>query len=120
MKTILNVILLLAMVASMAVQYNDPDGVRWMFVYGFAAAMCANALRGHHNKILLGIGLLGYIIGAVMLIPDQWDGWITNEIARESGGLFISSLTIVILLIQSFMNPDVAEQSEEVETHESE
>jgi len=39
--TTANVIMLLAFLFSVAVQYNDPDPVRWMAVYGAAAAVCA-------------------------------------------------------------------------------
>jgi hypothetical protein len=117
-KKILNAILLLAMVASMAVQYNDPDGIRWMFIYGFAAAMCANALGDRYNVPLLIIGLLGYVIGAVVLTPEKWDGWITNEIARETGGLGIAAFCLVVLLVQSFMAKPTVETPTEDDTTE--
>ena len=107
--------MLLAMVASMAVQYNDPYGIRWMFIYGFAAAMCANALRGQYNLPLLIIGLLGYIVGVFVLMPDKWDGWITNEIAREVGGLGIAAFCIVALLVQKFLANSAPEPTEETE-----
>lgn len=118
MKKVLNVLMLLAMVASMAVQYNDPDGIRWMFIYGFAAAMCANALRDRYNLPLLAIGLLGYVIGTVVITPKQWDGWITNEIARETGGLSIAAFCIVVLLIQKFLAKSPTESTEEMESVE--
>jgi transmembrane protein TMEM220 len=59
--TALNAVMLLAFLFSAAVQYNDPDPVRWMAIYGAAAAICAAELRRRTR--------LGYpaLVGAIAL-----------------------------------------------------
>jgi len=42
--TTANAIMLLAFLFSVAVQYNDPDPLRWMALYGAAAAVCTAEL----------------------------------------------------------------------------
>jgi transmembrane protein TMEM220 len=42
-----NIFMLLLFVLSVAVQYNDPDPVRWMTIYGLAAVVCGLTLAGH-------------------------------------------------------------------------
>lgn len=114
MKKIINLIILGAMIASIAVQYNDPDGLVWAIIYGYAAIMAINALRNQYNAPLLIIGLIGYIVGAKILLPPSLDGWITNEVARESGGLFISAICLIILIIQMILTknkPDSPQKS---------
>jgi len=44
-RLIANGAMALLFVASAAVQYNDPDPVQWMAIYGAAAAVCFAALR---------------------------------------------------------------------------
>lgn len=94
------------MVASIIVQYNDPDGYVWMVIYGYATIMILNALRLQYNALLLIIGLVGYVGSGVLLLPDNLDGWITNEVARESGGLFVSGFCIAVLIIQMLFQTD--------------
>jgi Transmembrane family 220, helix len=43
--TLTNGIMLLMFVFSAAVQFNDPDPVAWIAVYGFAATVCALEIR---------------------------------------------------------------------------
>lgn len=59
--TALNAVMLLAFLFSAAVQYNDPDPVRWMAIYGAAAAICAAELWRRTR--------LGYpaLVGAIAL-----------------------------------------------------
>jgi hypothetical protein len=40
-----NAVMLAVFAASAVVQWNDPDPVQWMLIYGAAAAACAWALR---------------------------------------------------------------------------
>lgn len=101
MKTALNGFILFAMVASIAVQYNDPDGFLWAMVYFYGAAMAYNAVRGKFDVPLLIIGIVLCIGGAIALLPPQWTFWITNELARETGGLGVTALFLAILLIQA-------------------
>lgn len=43
--TVANAVMLLAFLFSVAVQYNDPDPLRWMAIYGAAAAICIVEMR---------------------------------------------------------------------------
>ena len=57
--TAANVIMLLAFLFSVAVQYNDPDPLRWMAVYGAAAAVCcAELVRRTRLGYPLAVGLV--------------------------------------------------------------
>jgi hypothetical protein len=99
-KKALNGVILLCMLASIAVQYNDPDGILWALVYGFGAVMAFNALRGRYDIPLLIIGIIATGIGGFLLGPDQWEGWITNEVARETGGLWVTTFFLIVILAQ--------------------
>ncbi len=114
MKIAVSIIILVAMLASMAVQYNDPDPILWSIIYGYAAVMAANAIRNRYNAVMLFIGALGYVIGGIALLPEELEGWITNELARESGGLFVSAACMIVLIGQMFIAksmPDAAENA---------
>ena len=114
MKIIINLIILASMIASIAVQYNDPDGIVWAIIYGYAAVMAIAALRNKYNGPMLFIGLIGYIAGGVVLLPPELDGWITNELARESGGLFITSACLMAIIVQMFMAKKSAKSTDVV------
>lgn len=59
--TVANGVMLLAFLFSVAVQYNDPDPVRWMAIYGAAAAVCAVELMRRTGAVYPAI------VGAVAL-----------------------------------------------------
>ena len=66
---ILATILLVLFGAAAAVQYNDPDPMRWCALYGLAALLCLMALLGKPQRpvmVLLGIAAL---VWAVTLVP---------------------------------------------------
>lgn len=103
MKKALNGFILFAMIASIVVQYNDPDGILWALVYFYGAVMARNAFVNKYDIPLLIIGIVLCVGGAVALLPPQWTFWITNEVARETGGLGVTAIGLIILLIQAFM-----------------
>lgn len=103
MKTAINIIILVAMLASVAVQYNDPDGVIWAIIYVYAAIMAVGALRSSYSAPMLFIGAIGYLVAWKTLLPGDLEGWVNSEVARESGGLFIAGLCMIVLIIQMFM-----------------
>src|SRR5689334_6702964 len=43
--TILNALALVAFLFSIAVQYNDPDPIRWMAIYALASIACVFEMR---------------------------------------------------------------------------
>ena len=69
--TAANVIMLLAFLFSVAVQYNDPDPLRWMAVYGAAAAVCCAELVRRTR--------LGYPL-AVALVALGWAATIAPRV----------------------------------------
>lgn len=93
-----------------ALQYNDPDPLRWVAIYAAAAAACLLSLREAAPRWLRwGIGLvaLGW---AATLLPSvlrgsQFAGLFSSvrmmspevEEARELGGLLLTALSMAIL-----------------------
>lgn len=100
-----------------ALQYNDPDPVQWMALYGAAAACCAVvAIRGALDFRFALAVLAAAGIWAAVLLPDVigHKSFIDNlrlgegmrdaetEVSREVGGLSIVVLAMVPLSIASF------------------
>ncbi|MFN0122461.1 MAG: transmembrane 220 family protein [Blastocatellia bacterium] len=120
----LNYFMLLAFLLSVAVQYNDPDPARWMLMYGAAAVACALFARGLNLWYLFtGVALVALfwmvaiapaILGKVA-IADLFQAWEMKnhdiEIARESGGLLIVIVWMVLLAIASFRRERAAGKS---------
>jgi transmembrane protein TMEM220 len=93
-----------AFVFSVAVQYNDPDPLPWMGIYGAAAVASAWAAlrpRGYPWPFPAVVGavalvwsffLLPQVVGKVRL-PELFASWEMKsprvEVAREAGGLLI-------------------------------
>lgn len=107
MKLAINILLLLWMLMSVGVQWNDPDGPLWMLIYGYALIMIGLAMRGRYYTKLLILGIVGYAIGAFIAMPDTFaDLMDTNEEARECIGLLITGACLIILLLQKRMQKD--------------
>ena len=98
----LNILFAVAFTLSVAVQYNDPDPIQWMAIYGAALACCVGwARRRLPRPAPVGIGLvalgwaawiyqgmhLGVPLGTAL---TDWgmhsEG---SEDAREIGGLLL-------------------------------
>ena len=95
-----------------ALQYNDPDPIRWAAVYLSAAAACAL----YFNDRLLWyipatIGLV-VLLWAGVIVPDVWGQVTFNEMfetwkmtdplveeAREMCGLLLVAFWMVVLVI---------------------
>lgn len=83
------------------VQYNDPDTLVWIVLYGFAAGLSyAVYFRKLYPKITL-IAFLGYLTGAFYKWPATYEGITLSmdykveiEEARESLGLLICALVM--------------------------
>ena len=88
---------------SVVVQYNDPDPVRWMAIYGAALAVCLLvALRGHVPvwlPALVAVAALAWGVDWIEAGPTlsayghMFDAWemksLPVEEAREASGLLI-------------------------------
>jgi Transmembrane family 220, helix len=92
------------MVLFTVVQYNDPDAILWIVIYGLTAVWAGLAAfrpdQFAHNQLLLtafGVTLVGMAIGAVYDWPQSIADWWDNEFVREGLGLIIA--TVVLLIV---------------------
>lgn len=96
------------MLMFMGVQYNDPDGLMWMAIYGTPACWCAiavfwqRAFEYRFTKCVLGVNIAASFIGVMWfwpLTPQFWtkDVWYNVETAREGLGLMIVALVLLIV-----------------------
>ena len=112
--TVFNTLFLAVYLLSAAVQYNDPDPVRWMLVYLAAALMCILQYRGKRQRLLpmllLAVSLLwmGSLLPSFVgqATPAEIFASITMqtravEEAREFGGLLLVALWAGILGLRS-------------------
>lgn len=87
-------------------QYNDPDSLHWIIVYGIAALVSLLfALNKMKFVVPLVLGVFAFI-GFVYLYPSDFQGFDLNdgdiktvELGREAFGLLIIS---VVLLVFAF------------------
>jgi hypothetical protein len=108
----LNVLFLLAFIFSVIVQLNDPDPVRWVLIYAFAAFACALELLRRSHWILpaaLAVASLAWaatlaprVIGKVRFADLFAEFEMKNlaiEEAREMWGLVIIAVWMVVLVV---------------------
>lgn len=110
---IANWVMSLVFLLCVAVQYNDPDPVRWMTIYGLAMAACLLFVSGKLRwpfPVAVGVATL---LWAASIVPHLIGKSIPmNEVfgtmrmisepveeAREMGGLLIVSVWMLILLL---------------------
>jgi uncharacterized membrane protein len=109
---ILNIIMILAFLFSVAVQYNDPDPIQWILIYGAAAAACILEQRGKLNWKFSAIVAAAALLWAIFILPgvlsrpfpktmvDQFHMTVVaDEEARELGGLLIILTWMIVLTI---------------------
>jgi hypothetical protein len=110
-----NVVMLVAFLFSVAVQYNDPDPVRWMLVYSLAAAACVLEMRRRSAwwfpatvalaAAVWGVTIEPHVAGLVH-VADLFASFemkdATVEQAREMGGLFIVAAWMIVLAVVQF------------------
>lgn len=102
----INYLMALLFVFAAALQYNDPDSLIWMGVYGGAAALCILWSYGKIKKPVAIPFALVCIIWSVMIMPDLAGHKIFGsfsmqsievEEVRESLGLLIAASWALIL-----------------------
>jgi len=95
-----------------AVQYNDPDPLRWMAIYGLAALACLLSLAGRLPRLVpvaVGLGALAWagilapgVVGRVS-VTELFQSYAmmseTVEEAREMGGLLIVAVWMGLLAL---------------------
>lgn len=105
-------VMALLFLASAALQYNDPDPVRWMAIYGLAALSCLWGLRGPvpwPGPAVVGASSL---VWAFTLAPkvfhhvrlgEMFQSFRMHDVrveqGREMGGLLIVTAAMVVLLV---------------------
>lgn len=93
-------------------QYNDPDPLLWMTIYGIAAYTAWRAYRNQSNPELLVVLLLLTATWGLSswLQMTAWEGFITEsiqmktqnqELAREAVGLGICSVAFGLFWVMS-------------------
>ncbi len=111
----LNLLFAALFIFSAIIQYNDPDPVLWILLYGYGAFLSLMAFRGKFSRLATGLGLLVYSIYAIYLFfvtegVADWlqkhnaasitgsmkaeSEWIENT--REFFGLFIMIIILAI------------------------
>lgn len=97
---------------AVAVQYNDPDPLRWMAIYGVAALACWLSLRGRLPRwmpVVIGLVALAWaatlapgVVGRVAF-KDLFESYAMKsepvEEAREMGGLLIVTAWMAVLAL---------------------
>lgn len=106
-------ILAALMVLFAAVQYNDPDGLMWMFIYlvpaiwALLAVIWPAKLRTRIGSSLLNLCIVLSVFGMLYFWPklDHW--WrqdvflqeVVGESAREGMGMMVVLMVLIIIKI---------------------
>lgn len=92
---------------SAVLQYNDPDPLLWIFVYGVATFVTVGFVFNRISYIILFLLGALYIVGFFYLFPDKFEGFtlgqgdIRNiEEAREAFGLLIIALVMIAFALR--------------------
>lgn len=99
----------LLMLLFTVVQYNDPDALHWVAIYGVAAVLCGLAAW---RPVIVGAGPGGWLLllaialavyGVWFYWPDTpgfWhqEVWWNTETAREGMGVMIVLLALLVAL----------------------
>lgn len=87
-------------------QFNDPDSTIWIFTYSAAALACYMSINNLWPSWVFYALAAGYLVASVFQWPPHFEGIffgeaqmrsINIEEARESLGLLICALVMVIL-----------------------
>lgn len=109
---VLNWIMCALFLLSVVVQWNDPDPVRWMAIYGVAFAIClATGLRAPVPAMAPLLVAAVALAWAVAIIDggrttgyshmfDAWEMKSANvELAREATGLLIAGVWMLVIAV---------------------
>ncbi|MBW2421126.1 MAG: transmembrane 220 family protein [Deltaproteobacteria bacterium] len=113
---IASLVMCLFFVLAIAVQLNDPDPLRWIALYGIAAALSALAALGRGLPWLTAASLVLYLAGVVYLLPSLPDTSLEafssigmsgerDELVRELWGLIICAVWMGVLLMVQWRSP---------------
>lgn len=110
-----NVVMLLAFAFSVIVQFNDPDPLVWIAIYGVAAVACALELTGRGSVGLPGATAI-FALAWTMQLAERAFGqvpftamfgdWEMQDVrieeAREMYGLAIVTVWMVVLTVVAY------------------
>ena len=115
---LINAFFVIIFTISAIIQYNDPDPLLWIGIYGYGAFVCLLAIFRKDNRMLHYAGMILFLSYALYLffVPDGVLSWITEhdsenitgsmteekpwvENAREFFGLLILSFALFLNLI---------------------
>jgi len=111
--TVANWLMAALFALAVVLQYNDPDPIRWMAIYGLAGLACLLALAGRLPRlapVLLGLAALGWaatlapgVVGRVSL-GELFESYVMKsepvEEAREMGGLLVVTAWMAVLALR--------------------
>jgi hypothetical protein len=113
--TVTNGLMFLAFAYSVAVQFNDPDPVRWVIMYGAAAAACLVPARQVAAPYAAGVVGLAAVVWSATIAPhvigktDLGDLFRTMdrktpevEYGREMLGLAIIAAWMAVLAVRGW------------------
>ncbi len=99
---------------AVALQYNDPDPIRWMAIYGAAALACVQLGRHRRDWVPPVVVWFAAVFWFGVMIPDllqycepadlfrsmdETGG--SAELAREAGGVVLTAGWMLVLLWRS-------------------
>jgi len=91
-------LMFLLFLLSCAVQYNDPDPLTWIALYGYAAVLTVFAFYKKYSASALLLGLIIYLAGFFYYAQPLNVSWWALEEGREAMGLMISAVWMGVLL----------------------
>jgi hypothetical protein len=68
-------------------QFNDPDALLWISIYGAMVVVCVMAIFERYNKILMAVLAVGYVVYCVLLWPS-----ITVWLAQEDKSVLFDDI----------------------------
>jgi hypothetical protein len=113
---ILNAVMTALFGLAVVVQYNDPDPLRWMLVYGAAGLVSARVVARGRTPLVppLLVGLVAVVWAAgihgaydLATLAEMFGAWEMRtpriEEAREASGLFMIATWMTVLVIHSLI-----------------
>ncbi len=76
----IKVILLLVYVVFTIVQWNDPDPLFWMLIYGLAAVLILLNLFGWHSRLILGVCITAGVLLSITYIGGVIDYFAADDL----------------------------------------
>ena len=107
MFRIANAVMMAVFLVSVALQYNDPDPIRWMAIYGSAAIACLLAGRGRRPWLLPAVvGLVALIWAGAMapyVIPELRFADLMKTMKAATPAIEESREMLGLLIVASWM-----------------